>query len=232
METGQQAAAPASDMLAVAASCPDAAVAKVAPGVAESPAEVITATTFAGSAVDNNGDVGRLPSAAPTSEHEPLLRLWLEQDVYLGAGKKIVKLSDAKEKFPTIHMKWIELAFDRFEQEKLLIIPEIRSRIKLYEISPSQIRNVPTKIDEISGSKRTSESVVQQKPKIPKPEPVQSPIRPKSKKILEAASPLRSSSRSQIKSPSKSPGKLLSPSKGSLDCFIVIFIFIRVQNFY
>lgn len=51
------------------------------------------------------------------------------------AGKNEVKISDLKEQFPVIHLKWIEMCIENLAEEGVLLTPEGRSRVKLYSIN-------------------------------------------------------------------------------------------------
>jgi hypothetical protein len=159
-----------------------------------------------------NGEItdgeGAVPAAlggkdlTMVAETKATLRDWIEQE-HVDNNKRILKLSDAKDKFPTIHMKWIELAFAEFEQEKLLLAPEARSRVRLFEINSKHFlakQAAPT----AAGSKRSLGSTSasegnEPRRKVAKDDALLSPSK-KPSRTKAALSPSKN-----VSSPAKSP---------------------------
>ena len=69
-------------------------------------------------------------------------------------GKKNCKTSEAKDKYPMIHMKWIELAFQKLEGDEWISMQQSSSRIKTYDINELKIPKQEVE-EEVNSNKRS-----------------------------------------------------------------------------
>lgn len=169
-----------------------------------------------GSLKSPGGDVSEV-----TSEEEASIREWIYNE-YQSNSKRVFKFSDAKDKFPTIHLKWIEQAFNKFEKEGLFVVPAVRSRIKLFEIN-SQFLGLPqskkTNDDSTNGTSATTHARPSKPSTKDEETAMLSPSRPtraKSSSVPQSPSPAKAAAASSTRSPSKA-----SPSKGV--CLLSMF---------
>jgi hypothetical protein len=47
----------------------------------------------------------------------------------------VIRLSEIKEQFPVISLKWIEIACEALVKDNILTVPDERSRVKIYELA-------------------------------------------------------------------------------------------------